>query len=100
MLEEIAMLKTVGQHRNVIALLGCITLQKPYRVVLELALGGELLAYLRALRQPYSEMQMNKANQTINPRSSFPRTSNFIDIRRSRYVDIYIYLFIYLIPAY
>lgn len=87
MLAEIAMLKAVGRHRNVIALLGCITLQKPYCVVLELAPGGELLRYLIALRERFSEMQMNNVNQTINPRSSFPRSINYIDIRRSRYVN-------------
>lgn len=50
---EIAILKKVGRHPNIIELLGCCKLQEPYMMLMELAAGGDLYHYLDALRKQW-----------------------------------------------
>ncbi|KAH3853468.1 hypothetical protein DPMN_095992 [Dreissena polymorpha] len=50
-LNEIQMMKDIGYHRNIVSLLGCCTLRQPYCLVVEHLPNGDLLAYLRKLRQ-------------------------------------------------
>ncbi|XP_067002326.2 vascular endothelial growth factor receptor 1 isoform X2 [Anabrus simplex] len=52
-LAEIAMLKRVGRHPNVVTLLGCCTLQEPYCMLMEYVPCGDLLRYLRRMRTEY-----------------------------------------------
>ncbi|XP_063232269.1 uncharacterized protein LOC134536479 [Bacillus rossius redtenbacheri] len=52
-LAEIAMMKRVGRHPNVVAMLGCCTLAAPYFMVMEFVPCGDLLRYLHALRAKY-----------------------------------------------
>jgi len=50
-LQEIAMMKELGYHRNIVSLLGCCTLREPYCLVVEFLPYGDLLTYLRNIRQ-------------------------------------------------
>ena len=51
LLEEIATIKTVGEHPNLVGLVGCCTLsESPVCLILEYMQGGDLLAYLQQLK--------------------------------------------------
>ncbi|XP_054264255.1 angiopoietin-1 receptor-like [Macrosteles quadrilineatus] len=50
-LEEIGMLKKVGNHPNIVSLLGCCTLKADVCMVMEYVPCGDLLNYLRSLRR-------------------------------------------------
>ncbi|KAJ9585160.1 hypothetical protein L9F63_003051, partial [Diploptera punctata] len=52
-LSEIAMMKRVGRHPNVVTMLGCCTLKQPYCMLMEYIPCGDLLQYLRQLRVEY-----------------------------------------------
>ncbi|BFZ06873.1 hypothetical protein BsWGS_09912 [Bradybaena similaris] len=49
-LKEIQLMKTLGQHRNVVSMLGCCTLRDPICLVVEHAEFGDLLNYLKDVR--------------------------------------------------
>eukprot|EP00795_Rhopilema_esculentum_P002628 gene2628-823_t len=49
-LEEIKLMKDVGQHKNIVNMLGCVTLGSPLCLVLEYMPHGDLLHYLRRSR--------------------------------------------------
>ena len=48
-LSEIDMMKAIykGHNPNVIGMVGCVTLQEPFSLILEYVTYGELLSYLR-----------------------------------------------------
>ncbi|PSN56629.1 hypothetical protein C0J52_11278 [Blattella germanica] len=52
-LSEIAMMKRVGRHPNVVRMVGCCTLKQPYCMLMEYVPCGDLLQYLRQLRVEY-----------------------------------------------
>ena len=54
-LAEIAMMKRVGIHPNIVVMLACITVQQPLSMVLEYVPYGDLLHYLRTLRAVYHQ---------------------------------------------
>lgn len=54
-LAEIAMMKRVGRHENIVVMLACVTLNQPYSMVLEYVPYGDLLHYLRTLRTVYHQ---------------------------------------------
>ena len=54
-LAEIAMMKRVGRHENIVVMLACVTLNQPYSMVLEYVPYGDLLHYLRTLRAVYHQ---------------------------------------------
>ena len=53
-IEEIQLMKKLGDHENVIKMLGCCTLSLPICLILEYAPYGNLLTYLRTLRNKVS----------------------------------------------
>ncbi|KAJ9587458.1 hypothetical protein L9F63_028289, partial [Diploptera punctata] len=55
-LSEIAMMKRVGRHPNVVTMLGCCTLKQPYCMLMEYIPCGDLLQYLRQLRVEYERL--------------------------------------------
>lgn len=57
-LEEIALMKSIGFHKNIINLIGCGTMLKPFFLVLDYMPHGDLLHYLRRKRK-------NVGNQVI-----------------------------------
>lgn len=54
-LAEIAMMKRVGRHDNIVVMLACVTLTQPYSMILEYVPYGDLLHYLRTLRTVYHQ---------------------------------------------
>ena len=50
-LHEIELMKKIGIHENVIQMYGCCTKRHPVCLVMEYAPGGNLLNYLRSLKQ-------------------------------------------------
>ena len=53
-LEEIRSMKFLGQHPNILNFLACCTTGSPKFLVVEFAVGGDLLSYLRQRRQQVS----------------------------------------------
>lgn len=51
LLRELAILQSLGEHPNVVTLLGCCTEQEPYLLILEYVMYGKLLTFLRDHRQ-------------------------------------------------
>ncbi|XP_050082961.1 mast/stem cell growth factor receptor Kit isoform X2 [Anopheles aquasalis] len=49
-LDEISMMKKVGQHPNIVTLLGCCTIKQPLTMIMEYIGCGDLLEYLRKIR--------------------------------------------------
>ena len=49
-MDEIKLMKEVGQHKNVVSMLGCVTINEPLCLVVEYMPGGDLLHYLRERR--------------------------------------------------
>ncbi|XP_017116786.1 macrophage colony-stimulating factor 1 receptor 1 [Drosophila elegans] len=93
-LAEIEMLKGVGTHNNVVCFLGCCTIKPPYLMIMEYVGKGNLLTYLRAVRQEAGKLKHRNANYTscrpISPRangSSSPKAHaqsvNYIELKAS-----------------
>lgn len=55
LLNEIGILKKVGEHNNIVKLLGCVTINQPYMIMLELVPCGSLKDYLLKLRENWSK---------------------------------------------
>ncbi|XP_021359113.1 fibroblast growth factor receptor homolog 1-like, partial [Mizuhopecten yessoensis] len=54
-LREIALMKKIGYHTNVVSMLGCCTLCDPVCVVVEHMANGDLQSYLKAIRSSIRE---------------------------------------------
>jgi len=50
-LEEILLMKQIGYHLNILNLLACCTMANPMFLVVEFAMNGDLLQYLRKRRE-------------------------------------------------
>ncbi|XP_048733843.2 uncharacterized protein LOC125649973 isoform X2 [Ostrea edulis] len=66
-LREIRLMKGIGYHNNVISMLGCCTLHDPICLIVEHATHGDLLSYLRNIRQRIQQSKINAeyVNQEI-----------------------------------
>lgn len=91
-LAEIEMLKGVGTHHNVVSFLGCCTIKPPYLMIMEYVNKGNLLSYLRTVRQEASKLRNRNANYTscrpITTRTnstSSPKSQsvNYIELKAS-----------------
>nr|XP_016942967.1 macrophage colony-stimulating factor 1 receptor 1 [Drosophila suzukii] len=91
-LAEIEMLKGVGTHHNVVCFLGCCTIKPPYLMIMEYVGKGNLLSYLRTVRQEASKLKNRNANYTtcrpISSRTngtSSPKSQsvNYIELKAS-----------------
>ncbi|XP_022230516.2 macrophage colony-stimulating factor 1 receptor 1 isoform X2 [Drosophila obscura] len=94
-LAEIEMLKGVGTHHNVVCFLGCSTIKAPYLMIMEYVGRGNLLSYLRTVRQEASKLKLRNANYTsckpIQPRGistsagGLPKSQsvNYIELKAS-----------------
>ncbi|XP_011177197.1 receptor-type tyrosine-protein kinase FLT3 [Zeugodacus cucurbitae] len=58
-LSEIEMLKGVGTHNNIVCFFGCCTIRPPYLMIMEFVGRGDLLTYLRTVRQGSSKFKPN-----------------------------------------
>lgn len=91
-LAEIEMLKGVGTHHNVVSFLGCCTIKPPYLMIMEYVNKGNLLSYLRTVRQEASKLRnrnanytscrpiMTRTNSTSSPKS---QSVNYIELKAS-----------------
>lgn len=62
---EIAMMKRVGRHANIVTMLGCCTIKQPYCMVMEYVPCGDLLQYLRRLRVEYDLRRSQLRSQNL-----------------------------------
>ena len=60
--EEINAMKTLGKHRNIVNLIGCVTLSEPLQLILEYVPYGNLLDWLRKRRPAAPETIENETN--------------------------------------
>ncbi|XP_050328761.1 mast/stem cell growth factor receptor Kit [Bactrocera neohumeralis] len=58
-LSEIEMLKGVGTHHNIVSFFGCCTIRPPYLMIMEFVGRGDLLTYLRTVRQGSTKFKPN-----------------------------------------
>lgn len=58
-LSEIEILKRIGEHPNIVKLIGCCTLKQPYMMVMELVPCGSLKTYLLKLRKRWENYKTN-----------------------------------------
>lgn len=58
-LSEIDILKRIGEHPNIVKLIGCCTLKQPYMMVMELVPCGSLKSYLLKLRKRWENYKTN-----------------------------------------
>lgn len=63
-LSEINILKKVGEHPNIVRLIGCCTLKQPYMMVMELVPCGSLRNYLLELRKEW-ERKRQLSNDSV-----------------------------------
>ena len=49
-LDEIELMKQVGQHKNIVSIIGCVTKDSPLCLIVEFMPGKDLLHYLRDRR--------------------------------------------------
>ena len=49
--DEIQLMKAVGEHRNIVNMVGCCTVEEPMFLLVEYAPYGDLLHYLRKHRK-------------------------------------------------
>ncbi|KAH8403342.1 hypothetical protein KR222_011073, partial [Zaprionus bogoriensis] len=97
-LSEIEMLKGVGTHNNVVCFLGCCTIRAPYLMIMEYVGRGNLLNYLRAVRQELGQPKTRNANHTtgrtnksnsdlgsgsFNVATPRPQSVNYIELKAS-----------------
>lgn len=88
-LTEINMLKEVGRHHNIVSFLGCCTIRPPYMMIMEFVGRGDLLDYLRTVRNQLSMKQLNQEysesnNQNINVNNeNIQKQVKYIELKRS-----------------
>ena len=54
--DEIAIMKIIGYHKNVVNMIGCSTIKKPLCLVVEYMENGDLLTFLRHNRATVSKV--------------------------------------------
>ncbi|XP_063921825.1 receptor-like tyrosine-protein kinase kin-16 isoform X2 [Zophobas morio] len=71
---EIEIFKTIGKHPNIVALLGCCTVDTPYMMIMEFVPCGDLKKYLLELRAQW----LKRKNISMSRQIFFPDGS-YID---------------------
>ncbi|KAK7071595.1 hypothetical protein SK128_006556, partial [Halocaridina rubra] len=66
--QELKVLKAIGQHINVVSLLGCCTEKDPIFIILEYMIGGKLQSYLRASRADANYDNLHGSSSSLTPR--------------------------------
>ncbi|XP_055543965.1 vascular endothelial growth factor receptor 1 [Wyeomyia smithii] len=93
-LDEIAMLKRVGRHPNIVTLLGCCTIKEPLTMIMEYIGCGDLLEYLRKIRSKHlarvaRQEAMNISETLSLQRSTSNQSSNSVFGPITKYMDIF-----------
>ena len=65
---ELAVMKMLDPHPNVVRLLGCCTEKDPIFVILEFVSGGTLQDFLRKSRSEHNYRNLHGESQTLNSR--------------------------------
>lgn len=86
-LSEIEMLKGVGTHHNVVCFLGCCTIRAPYLMIMEYVGRGNLLTYLRAVRQELGQPKTRNANST-NCTTGRPNSGSAAKSQPVNYIEL------------
>ncbi|KAJ3662891.1 hypothetical protein Zmor_007209 [Zophobas morio] len=68
---EIEIFKKIGKHPNIVALLGCCTVDTPYMMIMEFVPCGDLKNYLLELRAQW----LNRKNVSMSRQIFFPDNS-------------------------
>ncbi|XP_065844670.1 uncharacterized protein [Oscarella lobularis] len=65
LLEEIKLMKRIGQHPHIVGLLGCITTSKPFCLIVEYCMNGDLLNYLRKGKIKCADDAEQHSNESV-----------------------------------
>lgn len=68
LLKELAIMQHIGQHPNVVTLLGCCTQQEPFYVIMEYVMFGKLLAFLRDHRTRHNYYNFSSDTEALTSR--------------------------------
>uniref|UniRef100_A0A182JN47 Uncharacterized protein n=1 Tax=Anopheles atroparvus TaxID=41427 RepID=A0A182JN47_ANOAO len=89
-LDEIAMMKKVGKHPNIVTLLGCCTIKEPLTMIMEYIGCGDLLEYLRKIRAKHLAKvnQLAMVSQLENVNTSQRSVGNNLFGPMVKYLDL------------
>ncbi|KAG7159528.1 Tyrosine kinase receptor Cad96Ca-like 2 [Homarus americanus] len=65
LLKELAIMQHIGQHPNVVTLLGCCTQQEPHFVIMEYIMFGKLLTFLRDHRTRHNYYNFSSDTEAL-----------------------------------
>ncbi|RXG71565.1 Tyrosine kinase receptor Cad96Ca [Armadillidium vulgare] len=68
LLRELSIMQHLGQHPNIVTLLGCCTTQEPYHLVMEYVTFGKLLTFLRDQRSKNTAANNSSASEQLASR--------------------------------
>ncbi|XP_069181416.1 LOW QUALITY PROTEIN: uncharacterized protein [Procambarus clarkii] len=68
LLKELAIMQHLGQHHNVVTLLGCCTQQEPHYVIMEYVMFGKLLTFLRDHRTRHNYYNFSSDTEALTSR--------------------------------
>nr|XP_053639220.1 mucin-5AC-like [Cherax quadricarinatus] len=68
LLKELAIMQHIGQHPNVVTLLGCCTQQEPHYVIMEYVMFGKLLTFLRDHRTRHNYFNFSSDTEALTSR--------------------------------
>lgn len=91
-LSEIATMKKVGRHPNVVTLLGCCTIKQPLCMIMEYVGCGDLLHYLRQLRAQH-EARSTAVSGIVRPAGQMDANLFSIQHSNSEHFGKYLELF-------
>ncbi|XP_035779978.1 mast/stem cell growth factor receptor Kit-like isoform X2 [Anopheles albimanus] len=88
-LDEISMMKKVGQHPNIVALLGCCTIKQPLTMIMEYVGCGDLLEYLRKIRAKHlANIHQLEMSSKLEQQNLIQNTSNNMFNPMGKYLDL------------
>uniref|UniRef100_A0AAU0N4Z7 receptor protein-tyrosine kinase n=1 Tax=Gecarcinus lateralis TaxID=6769 RepID=A0AAU0N4Z7_GECLA len=68
LVQELKVLKSLGQHPNVLSLLGCCTDKDPFFIILEYMVIGKLQSHLRSSRADTPYNNLHGSSSSLTPR--------------------------------
>uniref|UniRef100_V5G1V4 Platelet-derived growth factor receptor alpha n=1 Tax=Anoplophora glabripennis TaxID=217634 RepID=V5G1V4_ANOGL len=83
---EIDTLKKIGNHENIVRLLGCVTMEEPYLMIMELVIGGSLKNYLIRLRKKWAEKNIPRIFFPELPEAKINYTTCVFDTSDGSYI--------------
>ena len=85
-MSEVEFMKKLGYHENVVSIIACITLEKPYCLVVEFMDEGDLMHYLRKNKFQVTRLTARGEGTRYNLRlHSFSHScSTFLTVCRQR----------------